>query len=518
MGSKLRLCLAAAIAALFGQPMPAAMAQTPPAAVQRPPTMAVDFDYFLQRLSSYGRWLRHPVWGDVWQPDAGVNFRPYFYGYWQYTSDYGWLWVSNEPYGDIVYHYGRWAYDPNFGWIWVPGYVWGPSWVAWRDGGDYIGWLPMPPGYQDFSPGSVAPAYSPADLYGYQFFYGNNFPVDAFEGLWLFVPNQDFGRRDRRPYVFDKDKVRDLYRRSHDRTHYEHDRDHDRVVDRSIDKDELEHSTHRTFGDQAGRQFLRRDTPITSVTEGQEIARRDRVRGHERFRSPPNSPANPPAQNPPPQIGAGQTGEGAVAAGPRRVGRGLFAVPPSGPNPPSVGAQMGSPAAPVISDAPSAAQTGASATARARTPRFSGRVPAAPGQPPMTTPANTPSTDGLAGAQNPAVTRFIPPQSPAADSVSVAPSGVRVRRFGGTQPAAVVPGVAPGLATVAPAPVIPPAVGFQRGPSLPAVPAVPQIPSAAAAAPQQGQALAPHTMPSAPQSVIPFPRVRGSMSGFQAPP
>src|SRR5258705_433297 len=109
----------------------------------------VGLEYFHERLTPLGDWLNHPVWGEVWQPDAGPNFRPYFYGYWDYTSDYGSLWVSNEPYGDIVYHYGRWVFDMNYGWLWVPGYVWGPSWVVWRANQDYVGWLPMPPGYLD---------------------------------------------------------------------------------------------------------------------------------------------------------------------------------------------------------------------------------------------------------------------------------------------------------------------------------------------------------------------------------
>jgi hypothetical protein len=29
------------------------------------------------------------------------------------------------------------------GWYWVPGNVWGPAWVSWASGGDYIGWCPL---------------------------------------------------------------------------------------------------------------------------------------------------------------------------------------------------------------------------------------------------------------------------------------------------------------------------------------------------------------------------------------
>jgi hypothetical protein len=134
--------LVVSIAVLASAPDIQAAPAIPPAILTTadgPAMSAVSFAYFEQRLSPFGHWLRHPVWGDVWQPDAGRTFRPYFYGSWQYTSDYGWLWVSNEPYGDIVYHYGRWVFDPNYGWLWVPGYVWGPSWVAWRETDGYVG-------------------------------------------------------------------------------------------------------------------------------------------------------------------------------------------------------------------------------------------------------------------------------------------------------------------------------------------------------------------------------------------
>jgi len=291
-----RFCV---LVGLIGVLASAAAAQTPPPLLppaasslgQGPPVDSVSLPYFEERLAPFGHWLHHPVWGDVWQPDAGRTFRPYFYGYWQYTSDYGWLWLSNEPYGDIVYHYGRWLFDPNYGWLWVPGYVWGPSWVAWRETDGYVGWLPMPPGYQDFSSNVATPSYSPSDLYGYQNFYGNNFGPDAFTSLWIFVPTEDFARSNRRPYVFDRDRLRDLYRRSRDRTHYVQDREHDRIVDRSIDKDALERSTHRSFGSQESGHFLRREIPIPSVSQGQELWRRNR--DNPRLGGGNDSPAKP---------------------------------------------------------------------------------------------------------------------------------------------------------------------------------------------------------------------------------
>src|SRR2546426_4578479 len=33
----------------------------------------------------------------------------------------------------------------EIGWAWIPGEEWGPAFVQWRHGGDYVGWAPMPP-------------------------------------------------------------------------------------------------------------------------------------------------------------------------------------------------------------------------------------------------------------------------------------------------------------------------------------------------------------------------------------
>jgi len=60
-------------------------------------------------------------------------------------SDYGWYWQSEEPWAWATYHYGRWVLDNYYGWVWVPDVEWAPSWVAWREGGGYIGWAPLPP-------------------------------------------------------------------------------------------------------------------------------------------------------------------------------------------------------------------------------------------------------------------------------------------------------------------------------------------------------------------------------------
>lgn len=104
---------------------------------------------FQSALDSYGAWVRHPRWGDVWVPDdVGPGWRPYTNGRWIYTDEWGWYWVPDEDeedWGWVTYHYGRWAHDRRLGWFWIPGEEWGPAWVDWRRGDDYVGWAPLPP-------------------------------------------------------------------------------------------------------------------------------------------------------------------------------------------------------------------------------------------------------------------------------------------------------------------------------------------------------------------------------------
>ncbi len=108
----------------------------------------VSVDFFYNNLSG-GNWIEVADYGYGWQPDVAVNdpnWRPYADGYWAYTDD-GWTWISYEDFGWAAYHYGRWARLADYGWIWFPGsdLDWGPAWVSWRTGGDYIGWAPLPP-------------------------------------------------------------------------------------------------------------------------------------------------------------------------------------------------------------------------------------------------------------------------------------------------------------------------------------------------------------------------------------
>jgi len=132
-----RLLLACAIVALVLPAAPRAQAAD------------VSVDFFYNNLSG-GNWIEVGDYGYCWQPDVAVTtgWRPYADGYWAYT-DLGWTWVSYEDFGWATYHYGRWVRLRGLGWIWVPGrdedLEWGPAWVSWRTGGDYIGWAPLPP-------------------------------------------------------------------------------------------------------------------------------------------------------------------------------------------------------------------------------------------------------------------------------------------------------------------------------------------------------------------------------------
>ena len=107
----------------------------------------VSLNFFYDNLADQGNWIDVADYGYCFQPNVAVNdstWRPYADGYWAYT-DAGWTWVSYEDFGWATYHYGRWTNLADYGWVWVPGYEWGPAWVSWRTGGDYVGWAPLPP-------------------------------------------------------------------------------------------------------------------------------------------------------------------------------------------------------------------------------------------------------------------------------------------------------------------------------------------------------------------------------------
>jgi hypothetical protein len=118
--------------------------------IPRARSQDVSVDFFYSNLNG-GSWFEVGNYGYCWQPDVAVNeptWRPYADGYWAYTDD-GWTWVSYEDFGWATYHYGRWLKLADYGWVWRPGYEWGPAWVSWRTGGNYIGWAPLPPETED---------------------------------------------------------------------------------------------------------------------------------------------------------------------------------------------------------------------------------------------------------------------------------------------------------------------------------------------------------------------------------
>ena len=142
-----RIFLAAAILALVFPVLRQAEARTD-----------ISIDFFYDNLGDGGNWIEAGEYGYCWQPTVASNasWRPYSDGYWAYT-DVGWTWVSYEDFGWATYHYGRWVRLKGRGWVWAPGREWGPAWVSWRTGGDYVGWAPLPPRrggdiYVDFSP------------------------------------------------------------------------------------------------------------------------------------------------------------------------------------------------------------------------------------------------------------------------------------------------------------------------------------------------------------------------------
>jgi hypothetical protein len=151
---------------------------------------SVDLGFFYDNLASYGNWIERPSYGWVWTPRAvSASWRPYQAGHWVW-SDEGWTWLSDEPYGWATYHYGRWYQDPEIGWAWVPGNDWGPAWVSWQEGQDYVGWAPLPPG------ADVNASYNGGydDGYGYDNGYDNGYGYDdGYDGGYGYDDSYAYG-------------------------------------------------------------------------------------------------------------------------------------------------------------------------------------------------------------------------------------------------------------------------------------------------------------------------------------
>jgi hypothetical protein len=164
---------------------------------------SVDLGFFYDDLAPYGNWIERPSYGWVWTPRAvASSWRPYQNGHWVATDD-GWVWVTDEPYGWATYHYGRWYEDPELGWSWVPGDTWGPSWVSFQEGNDYVGWAPLPPGVNvsvGFSGGGYAYGIAPA--------------------AYLFVPERDFLAPRLGGYYVSRDRIDPIFRQTRNFTNY----------------------------------------------------------------------------------------------------------------------------------------------------------------------------------------------------------------------------------------------------------------------------------------------------------
>jgi len=138
-------CLASGCVVYSRQPPPSYPPQQEPAqgTVGEAPGEGVgSVDYFYASLSPYGHWVNLAPYGLVFQPSQ-PGYAPYHDGYWSYT-DWGFVWTSSEPFAWAVYHYGRWMHDGR-AWYWIPDLNWGPSWVAWYEADDWVGWAPLPP-------------------------------------------------------------------------------------------------------------------------------------------------------------------------------------------------------------------------------------------------------------------------------------------------------------------------------------------------------------------------------------
>ena len=102
-----------------------------------------ELSIYESELEGQGVWYHEASIGQtVWRPRVGIGWRPYMDGRWAWTP-YGWTWIAGERWGWATSHYGRWGYSPAGSWYWIPSVGWGPAWVSWAVGGDYIGWCPL---------------------------------------------------------------------------------------------------------------------------------------------------------------------------------------------------------------------------------------------------------------------------------------------------------------------------------------------------------------------------------------
>jgi hypothetical protein len=189
---------------------------------------AVSLSFFYDQLAPYGQWVQNPEYGWVWYPTAvPAGWQPYSDGRWVWTDD-GWYFDSDWSWGWATFHYGRWYYDASYGWAWVPGTVWSPAWVAWRSGGGYVGWAPLPPrvGWRA----------------GVGFSFGGEISLAIGQPYWAFVQDRAFCSPHVRDVIIARERNRDLYGRTRDRTRYE--AAGQRAINRSMPVEHYERAAH----------------------------------------------------------------------------------------------------------------------------------------------------------------------------------------------------------------------------------------------------------------------------------
>ena len=256
------------------------MLPTPAAAQDRGPPM--DFSEFHTQLDPHGEWISHPRYGEAWVPYANEDreWRPYSRGQWIYTDEHGWYWESDEPFGWATYHYGRWKLDDRYGWMWIPGHEWGPAWVSFRHGDEYVGWAPLPP-EAEWDPYSRSTMSFDAYDAGAIGLAG----AGALAAYWIFVRPQFMTAPRVSQHFFPPARNDFFLRQTRHVTHYES--RGNRVFNRGIDVNQLQRQTGRSIP----------IMPVRGISDPRDNGRRSGERGHVDIYRPSIS-ALPPGQAP----------------------------------------------------------------------------------------------------------------------------------------------------------------------------------------------------------------------------
>jgi len=140
------LALFSASCAVQGGPGETGAAAAPPGEPAARMGLAPELRPLYDALEGEGDWVLVEPQGWVFRPRVNtVAWRPYQDGHWEPSYSFGWVWESHDPFGWITVHYGFWFYDDFQGWLWKPYGAWAPSWVAWVQVGNFVGWAPLPP-------------------------------------------------------------------------------------------------------------------------------------------------------------------------------------------------------------------------------------------------------------------------------------------------------------------------------------------------------------------------------------